>query len=259
MKKLLIVLIILAALLSACGGKSVKLEEISVKTPPSKLTYAYGDKLNVSGGKIELAYSDGSVKEIDLTLDMCGITDVYKIGNNIPVTVTYNENDIVKTTAFNINCSAPANYYAGNGFYFYKPASWAVNPVEGTNSVSFNSANVPYLTIHILDSLKYTEQYSDAALKALIEENDTEINANYGDPPLFDSVELQNFVSFETKTNVSGFGYTVVLKKGANAEYYFKLIFEAPGNNIYFTFYTDNLSDETLKNEIFDSIIIVNN
>ena len=62
---MLIVCIICASVLGACGG-SKELKSISVTTMP-KTQYEIGDKLDLAGGEITATYSDNSTEKVSLS------------------------------------------------------------------------------------------------------------------------------------------------------------------------------------------------
>ena len=72
--------------------------KIELVTPPDKVEYIRGQKLNLEGARIKVTYNDGDTKLIDVTEKMCSGFDSSLLGQKI-VTITY-EN---KTTTFEVN------------------------------------------------------------------------------------------------------------------------------------------------------------
>ena len=70
------------------GAPVVKTLSSITVTPPTKLTYNIGEALDVTGGVVNLVYSDQSTGSVPLTLDMCSGFDSSKAGTKT-VTVTY--------------------------------------------------------------------------------------------------------------------------------------------------------------------------
>lgn len=74
---------------------------IDVQNSPTKTEYITGQAFDVTGGKIEVIYDDGTKETIDLTEGMCAGFDTSKAGNQT-ITVTYDG----RTTSFNITVVA---------------------------------------------------------------------------------------------------------------------------------------------------------
>ena len=72
--------------------------KIELVTPPDKVEYIRGQKLNLEGARIKVTYNDGDTKLIDVTEKMCSGFDSSLLGQKI-VTITY-EN---KTVSFTVN------------------------------------------------------------------------------------------------------------------------------------------------------------
>ncbi|WP_317437226.1 bacterial Ig-like domain-containing protein, partial [Thomasclavelia spiroformis] len=70
--------------------------KIELVTPPDKVEYIRGQKLNLEGARIKVTYNDGDTKLIDVTEKMCSGFDSSSLGQKT-VTITY-ENKIVSFT-----------------------------------------------------------------------------------------------------------------------------------------------------------------
>lgn len=84
------------------GAKDIS--AISMAAAPTKTTYTVADKLDVSGGKLNVTYDDGSTDSVALTDTMCSGYDPTRIGTQT-VTVTYEG----KTTSFNVTVNAKSD------------------------------------------------------------------------------------------------------------------------------------------------------
>ena len=76
-------------------AKSVTKIEV---TPPNKLEYIEGQRLDLSGGKVKVFYDNGTSEEISLTDDMISGYDTSLVGKQT-ITVTYKG----ETTTFDVN------------------------------------------------------------------------------------------------------------------------------------------------------------
>ncbi|MEE0442097.1 MAG: bacterial Ig-like domain-containing protein, partial [Thomasclavelia sp.] len=76
-------------------AKSVTKIEV---TPPNKLEYIEGQRLDLSGGKVKVFYDNGTSEEISLTDDMISGYDTNLVGKQT-ITVTYKG----ETTTFDVN------------------------------------------------------------------------------------------------------------------------------------------------------------
>ncbi|MGL4549396.1 bacterial Ig-like domain-containing protein [Eubacterium aggregans] len=74
------------------------------KTPQT--TFYKGEAFNTTGGQITATYTDGTTKEIALTVDMCSGYNTMNQGVQT-VTVSYTEGNITKTGTYNITVGAP--------------------------------------------------------------------------------------------------------------------------------------------------------
>jgi len=78
----------------------VTVSSITMKTQPTKTTYAEGDPLDVAGAVITATFSDTTTDDINVTADMCSGFDSSTTGEKT-VTVTYGG----KTTTFTVTVS----------------------------------------------------------------------------------------------------------------------------------------------------------
>jgi hypothetical protein len=98
--------------------KGKEVSSISLKSAPSKTSYFVDDTLDVTGGVISVAYSNGSTEDVTLTKDMCTGADFSTAGKKT-ITVTYDG----KTTSFDVNVSEK------------KAVSFTLNNVDGKSII----------------------------------------------------------------------------------------------------------------------------
>lgn len=84
---LCVFLIAAVAMFAGCSD-GITLDNLSVKNHSLKSEYTVGDVIDISGGKLIAAYSDGSEEEIEITADMVSGFDSSAIGEK-SFTVTY--------------------------------------------------------------------------------------------------------------------------------------------------------------------------
>ena len=91
---------------SLTGGGDATLTALQVASQPSKLTYMQGDALDLTGLKINALY--GSQKEVtsDCTVSPTNGTKLNTTGSNT-VAISYTENEVTKTTSFNVTVESP--------------------------------------------------------------------------------------------------------------------------------------------------------
>lgn len=88
---------------------------ISIKTPPSNLTYTHGNTLNLSGLEVTLSYNNSTTKDVALgdfgtnsitTSISDGATLSRTTHNNQPVTVIYNNSSTIRVDTSNLTVNA---------------------------------------------------------------------------------------------------------------------------------------------------------
>lgn len=118
-----------------------KLTEISIVTNPTKVAYEYGDTLNTAGMVVKATYSDGATANV--TGFTYSPTSLTTVNSALPITVSYVENEVTKTTNFNVNVERKS---------VAKP-TWKSNLTYNTQVQSvtgidkWNNFNTTYMTI----------------------------------------------------------------------------------------------------------------
>lgn len=89
------------------GGSSTPAKTLSsiTVTPPTKTTYTVGDSFDATGMVVTATYSDASTADVTSSATTDFATQVASAGNKT-VTVSYSEEGITKTGAFNITVTA---------------------------------------------------------------------------------------------------------------------------------------------------------
>ena len=129
------------------SGPPVTLSSISVSSGPTKSVYTAGEELDLTGLVVTAAYSDGTSKPVTgYTTDPAAGSVLSTASPLVPVTISYTEGGITKTTVFNVT----------------------VNPVA-INSIyiSSNPAKTEYTAGETLDldGMIVTAAYSDGTEK----------------------------------------------------------------------------------------------
>ena len=88
------------------------LVSVAVTTLPAKTSYAYGETLDVTGGKLTLTYDDGTTSEVDITAEMVSGYDVATSGQQ-ELTVSYEG----KTATFTVKVKQVLPLYAFGSDY----------------------------------------------------------------------------------------------------------------------------------------------
>ncbi len=88
--------------LSVDPDAPVEITGITIKTEPTKKTYTVGEELDVTGGVIEVSYSDGVKTEITMTADMVSGFDSSEAVEKQTLTVTYEG----KTATYDVTIKA---------------------------------------------------------------------------------------------------------------------------------------------------------
>ena len=149
--------------LEYAGGETVTLTGISV-TPPTTTTYTVGDKLNLDGLKVTAAYSDNNTKDVtesaEVDTSACNMDEA----GTYTVTVTYTENGVTQTDAFDIIVNDAA-----------------VEPGEAVlTGISVTPPTITTYTVGDklnLDGLKVTAAYSDNNTKDVTESAEVDTSA----------------------------------------------------------------------------------
>ena len=133
------------------GGETVTLTGISV-TPPATTTYTAGEELNLDGLKVTASYSDNSTKDVTEAAKVDTSACDMETAGTYTVTVSYTENDVTKTDAFEITVKDAA----------VEPGDVTLTGIEVTVP-----DNTTYTVGDKLDltGLKVTASYSDSSTK----------------------------------------------------------------------------------------------
>jgi hypothetical protein len=83
-----------------------QLESIEITTPPSVTTYFVGDTLDLTAMVVTAVYSDSTSAVISGYTTTPAVGAALNTEGSIPITVSYTEGGITKTTSFNIQVSA---------------------------------------------------------------------------------------------------------------------------------------------------------
>ena len=141
--------------LEYAGGETVTLTGISV-TPPTTTTYTVGDKLNLDGLKVTASYSDNSTKDVTEAAKVDTSACDMDAAGTYTVTVTYTENGVTKTDAFDITVKDAA----------VEPGEAVLTGISVTPPTTTTYTVGDELN---LDGLKVTASYSDNSTKDVTE------------------------------------------------------------------------------------------
>jgi hypothetical protein len=93
---------------------------LEITTPPTKVNYVEGEALDLTGLVVIASYEDGKTAQIsDYTSDVPTGTKLFKAGE-IPITISYTEGNITKSTTFKITVQKAAGEIPSkkaNGIY----------------------------------------------------------------------------------------------------------------------------------------------
>ena len=135
---------------------------VAVRTQPSKLTYAYGDSLDLSGLVVTLSYDDGSFEDVPYAqFSVKGVTETPANGARLTISgnngrgVEVSVSDSVKTSTSNLMVNKAAGSAVTN------PVA-AGNPSTSTINVTTPST----LSTATGQSIEYAISTSDAAAPA---------------------------------------------------------------------------------------------
>ena len=83
------------------------IQSIAIDTLPSKTKYNVNDTLDVTGGKLKITRATGKAETIDITKDMVSGFDSSKENTKLPLTISYTENGVTKTTTYTVSVEDP--------------------------------------------------------------------------------------------------------------------------------------------------------
>ncbi len=144
-------------------GEAV-LTGISV-TPPTTTTYTAGEELNLDGLKVTASYSDNSTKDVTEAAKVDTSACDMEIAGTYTVTVSYTENDVTKTDAFEITVKDAA----------VEPGDVTLTGIEVTVP-----DNTTYTVGDKLDltGLKVTASYSDSSTKDVTDSENVTVDTS---------------------------------------------------------------------------------
>ena len=144
-------------------GEAV-LTGISV-TPPTTTTYTAGEELNLDGLKVTASYSDNSTKDVTEAAKVDTSACDMETAGTYTVTVSYTENDVTKTDAFEITVKDAA----------VEPGDVTLTGIEVTVP-----DNTTYTVGDKLDltGLKVTASYSDSSTKDVTDSENVTVDTS---------------------------------------------------------------------------------
>ncbi len=144
-------------------GEAV-LTGISV-TPPTTTTYTAGEELNLDGLKVTASYSDNSTKDVTEAAKVDTSACDMETAGTYTVTVSYTENDVTKTDAFEITVKDVA----------VEPGDVTLTGIEVTVP-----DNTTYTVGDKLDltGLKVTASYSDSSTKDVTDSENVTVDTS---------------------------------------------------------------------------------
>ena len=144
-------------------GEAV-LTGISV-TPPTTTTYTAGEELNLDGLKVTASYSDNSTKDVTEAAKVDTSACDMETAGTYTVTVSYTENDVTKTDAFEITVKDAA----------VEPGGVTLTGIEVTVP-----DNTTYTVGDKLDltGLKVTASYSDSSTKDVTDSENVTVDTS---------------------------------------------------------------------------------
>ena len=83
------------------------IQSVAIETLPTKVKYNVKETLDTTGGKLKITRATGEAETIDITKDMVSGFDSSKENTKLPLTISYTENGITKTTTFTVSVEDP--------------------------------------------------------------------------------------------------------------------------------------------------------
>jgi len=120
------------------------LESIAVTTPPDKTAYTVGETLDLTGMVVTATYSDDSTAVVTEYTTTPAAGSVLETEGTVTVTVSYTEDNITKTTTFDVQVSATStepNEPGGNEPE--EPGNGENEPGTNGNGTNENGTNEP--------------------------------------------------------------------------------------------------------------------
>ena len=83
------------------------IQSVAIETLPTKVKYNVKETLDTTGGKLKITRATGTTEIIDITKEMISGFDSSKENTKLPLTISYTENGITKTTTFTVSVEDP--------------------------------------------------------------------------------------------------------------------------------------------------------
>ena len=83
------------------------IQSVAIDTLPTKVRYNVKETLDTTGGKLKITRATGTTEIIDITKEMISGFDSSKENTKLPLTISYTENGITKTTTFTVSVEDP--------------------------------------------------------------------------------------------------------------------------------------------------------
>ena len=83
------------------------IQSVTIDTLPTKVKYNIKDTLDTTGGKLKITRATGKAETIDITKDMVSGFDSSKENTKLPLTISYTENGVTKTTTYTVSVEDP--------------------------------------------------------------------------------------------------------------------------------------------------------
>ena len=83
------------------------IQSVAIETLPTKVKYNVKETLETTGGKLKITRATGTTEIIDITKEMISGFDSSKENTKLPLTISYTENGITKTTTFIVSVEDP--------------------------------------------------------------------------------------------------------------------------------------------------------
>ena len=83
------------------------IQSVAIETLPTKVRYNVKETLDTTGGKLKITRATGTTEIIDITKEMISGFDSSKENTKLPLTISYTENGITKTTTFTVSVEDP--------------------------------------------------------------------------------------------------------------------------------------------------------
>ena len=83
------------------------IQSVAIETLPTKVKYNVKETLDTTGGKLKITRATGTTETIDITKEMISGFDSSKENTKLPLTISYTENGVTKTTTFTISVEDP--------------------------------------------------------------------------------------------------------------------------------------------------------